>query len=120
MVGCGQTSVTWLRSTMELPPSTHPSELRERRSSALIRKRHPPIEFCNSTNPSPKGITMTNADIKCILSRRATKYYDPAATLSDDEMREQFGILVEAAGLVVLVIGPSGDQIVEALEPDET
>lgn len=31
---------------------------------------------------------MTNAVIECILSRSATKYYDPAATLSDDEIRE--------------------------------
>ena len=34
------------------------------------------------------GITMTNAVIECILSRRATKYYDPAVTLSDDQIRE--------------------------------
>ena len=33
-------------------------------------------------------ITMTNAVIECILSRSATKYYDPAATLSDDQIRE--------------------------------
>lgn len=32
--------------------------------------------------------TMTNEVIECILSRRATKYYDPAATLSDDQIRE--------------------------------
>ena len=31
---------------------------------------------------------MTNAVIECILSRSATKYYDPAATLSDDQIRE--------------------------------
>ena len=31
---------------------------------------------------------MTNAVIDCILSRSATKYYDPAATLSDDQIRE--------------------------------
>ncbi|CAN7754538.1 nitroreductase family protein [Rhizobium sp. LjRoot258] len=31
---------------------------------------------------------MTNAVIESILSRRATKYYDPAATLSDDQIRE--------------------------------
>ena len=30
------------------------------------------------------GITMTNGVIECILSRSAAKYYDPAATLSDD------------------------------------
>ena len=32
--------------------------------------------------------TMTNAVIECILSRTATKYYDPAAALSDDQIRE--------------------------------
>ncbi|WP_394850868.1 nitroreductase family protein [Pendulispora brunnea] len=31
---------------------------------------------------------MTNAVIETILSRSAAKYYDPAATLSDDEIRE--------------------------------
>jgi nitroreductase len=31
---------------------------------------------------------MTNAVIKCILSRSSTKYYDPAATVSDDQIRE--------------------------------
>ena len=35
-----------------------------------------------------EGITMTNAVIECILSRSAAKYYDPAATLSDDQIRE--------------------------------
>ena len=34
------------------------------------------------------GITMTNGVIECILSRSATKYFDPAATLSDDQIRE--------------------------------
>ena len=33
-------------------------------------------------------ITMTNPVIECILSRSAAKYYDPAATLSDDQIRE--------------------------------
>jgi nitroreductase len=33
-------------------------------------------------------MTMTNAVIECILSRSAAKYYDPAATLSDDQIRE--------------------------------
>ena len=32
--------------------------------------------------------TMTNAVIECILSRSAAKYYDPAATLSDDQICE--------------------------------
>jgi len=34
------------------------------------------------------GITETNAVIECILSRSAAKYYDPSATLSDDQIRE--------------------------------
>ncbi|MEP9380700.1 nitroreductase family protein [Aquabacter sp. CN5-332] len=33
-------------------------------------------------------MTMTNAVVECILSRTAAKYYDPAATLSDDQIRE--------------------------------
>ncbi|MCO4862000.1 nitroreductase family protein [Cupriavidus sp. WGlv3] len=32
-------------------------------------------------------ISRTNAVIECILSRSAAKYYDPAAALSDDEIR---------------------------------
>jgi len=31
---------------------------------------------------------MTNAVMECILSRSAAKYYDPAGTLSDDQIRE--------------------------------
>ncbi|MGY2338965.1 nitroreductase family protein [Pseudomonas sp. SDO5532_S415] len=31
---------------------------------------------------------MTNAVIECIVSRSAAKYYDPAATLSDEQIRE--------------------------------
>ena len=31
---------------------------------------------------------MTNAVIECILSRSAAKYYDPAVTLGDDQIRE--------------------------------
>lgn len=34
------------------------------------------------------GITMTNTIIDSIASRSTTKYYDPAATLSDDQIRE--------------------------------
>jgi nitroreductase len=34
------------------------------------------------------GITRTNAVIDTILSRSAAKYYDPAAILSDDQIRE--------------------------------
>src|SRR6516162_10101505 len=38
--------------------------------------------------PSSLGIAMPNAVIECILSRSAAKYYDPVATLSDDQIRE--------------------------------
>src|SRR3546814_7546306 len=34
------------------------------------------------------GIAMSNAIIESIASRHTTKYYDPAATLSDDQIRE--------------------------------
>lgn len=34
------------------------------------------------------GTTQPNAVIECILSRSAAKYYDPAASLSDDQIRE--------------------------------
>src|ERR1700755_3485149 len=34
------------------------------------------------------GFAMINAVIECILSRSSSKYYDPAAALSDDEIRE--------------------------------
>ncbi|WP_377831030.1 nitroreductase family protein (plasmid) [Bradyrhizobium lupini] len=34
------------------------------------------------------GKTTTNAVIECILSRTAAKYYDPAGTLSDSQIRE--------------------------------
>ena len=38
--------------------------------------------------PTSDAITMTNSVIESILSRSAAKYYDPAATLSDDQIRE--------------------------------
>ncbi|ANN70306.1 nitroreductase family protein [Bordetella bronchialis] len=34
------------------------------------------------------GTTKSNAVIECILSRSASKYYDPAATLSDEQIHE--------------------------------
>lgn len=34
------------------------------------------------------GITMTNPVIECLLGRNTTKKYDPAGTLSDDQIRE--------------------------------
>ena len=39
---------------------------------------------------------MTNAVIECILSRSAAKYYDPAATLSDGEIRDLVRIATTA------------------------
>ncbi|MCP1833765.1 nitroreductase [Bradyrhizobium sp. USDA 4532] len=36
----------------------------------------------------PNATTKINAVIECILSRRSSKVYDPAATLSDDQIRE--------------------------------
>jgi nitroreductase len=36
----------------------------------------------------PTGLTTANAVVDCILSRSAAKYYDPAATMSDDQIRE--------------------------------
>lgn len=36
---------------------------------------------------SMNGTTANNAVVECILSRSAAKYYDPAATLSDDQIR---------------------------------
>src|SRR5437879_1946050 len=38
MVDCGRTSATSRLSTMPSPPSTRPSDARERRSSAFIRE----------------------------------------------------------------------------------
>jgi nitroreductase len=42
------------------------------------------------------GITMTNAIIESIVSRSTTKYYDPAVTLSDDQIRELVRIATTA------------------------
>jgi len=46
------------------------------------------------------GMSMTNTVIESILSRSSTKYYDPAATLSDDQTRElvRIGITAPAFG----------------------
>src|SRR5580704_1928435 len=49
---------------------------------------------CTQPIPSPigiamtNGITMTNGIIESIVSRSTTKHYDPAVTLSDDQIRE--------------------------------
>src|SRR5262252_1524317 len=42
------------------------------------------------------GTTMSNAVIECIPRRSAAKYYDPAATLSDDQIRELVRIATTA------------------------
>ena len=42
------------------------------------------------------GTTMTNAVIECILSRSSAKYYDPAASLSDDQIHELVRIATTA------------------------
>src|SRR6202012_2209346 len=47
-----------------------------------------PIGLTMNEMTMTNGLTMTNAVIDCILSRSSTKYYDPAATLSDDQIRE--------------------------------
>ena len=42
------------------------------------------------------GITMTNAIIESIVTRSTTKYYDPAVTLSDDQIHELVRIATTA------------------------
>ena len=42
------------------------------------------------------GITLANAIIECCASRSTTKLYDPAVTLSDDQLRELVGIATTA------------------------
>ena len=42
------------------------------------------------------GTAMTNAVIECILSRSAAKYYDPAASLNDDQIHELVRIATTA------------------------
>src|ERR1700742_4792250 len=46
--------------------------------------RNPMTDGITSTD----AITMTNPVIECILNRSAAKYYDPAASLSDDQIHE--------------------------------
>ena len=48
----------------------------------MTARRHAP----RADEPNP--VQETNAVIECILSRSAAKYYDPAAILSDDQIRE--------------------------------
>jgi nitroreductase len=47
----------------------------------------PQLTIFNGTIMS-NGTRKTNAVIECILSRSAAKYYDPAATLSDEQISE--------------------------------
>ena len=46
------------------------------------------LDALTTPNAMPDGLTITNAVIECILSRSATKYFDPAVTLTDDRIRE--------------------------------
>jgi nitroreductase len=46
------------------------------------------IESATGATAMPNETTKTNAVIECILSRSAAKYYDPAAILNDDQIRE--------------------------------
>jgi nitroreductase len=50
----------------------------------------------NTSIPHPIRSPMTNAVIESIVSRRATKYYDPGATLSDDQIQELVRIATTA------------------------
>ena len=52
---------------------------------------------------------MTNAVIECILSRTTTKYYDPAATLSDDQIRDLVRI-----GTTALYVANHGETATDA------
>src|SRR5258708_19679797 len=63
----------------------HPCSISSKESeNTLVPQPIPSPIALTMTN----GMTMTNAVIECILSRSAAKYYDPAATLSDDQIRE--------------------------------
>src|SRR5690348_11816801 len=62
----------------------------KRRESTLVSQPIPSPIGIIMTNGTTKtnGTTMTNAVIESILSRSATKYFDPAASLSDDQIHE--------------------------------
>jgi nitroreductase len=44
--------------------------------------------FTHWNHHDPNGIAMINAIIDSIVNRSSTKYYDPAVTLSDEQIRE--------------------------------
>ena len=63
----------------------HPCSISSKESeNTLVLQPIPSRIGITTTN----GITMTNAIIESIVSRSTTKYYDPAVTLSDDQIRE--------------------------------
>jgi len=70
VVGCGQTSATWLPSTMRLPPSTRPSGSRERRSSAFIREDKGLPNFPTGQAPTPAN---RNGAIMAVLAANQSK-----------------------------------------------
>src|SRR4051812_31309042 len=67
----------------------YPAAFLESESSPVPQPIPSPIGI-NMTDgiTTTSGITMTSDVIECILSRSSTKYFDPAATLSDDQIRE--------------------------------
>ena len=62
----------------------HPCSISSKESeNTLVLQPIPSRIGITTTN----GITMTNAIIESIVSRSTTKYFDPAVTLSDDQIR---------------------------------
>jgi nitroreductase family protein len=80
----------WPLALDVVEPAHRRSIFGEQTESALVSSPIPSLIGITMTDGINKtnGITMTNAVIECILSRNATKYFDPAATLSDDQIRE--------------------------------
>src|SRR5215510_14858364 len=71
----------------------HPCSISSKESeNTLVLQSIPSPIGITMTN----GLTMTNAIIESIVSRSTTKYYDPAFTLSDDQIRELVRIATTA------------------------
>ena len=49
------------------------------------------------------GITMTTLIIESIVSRSTTKHYDPAVTLSDDQIRELVRVGLMTTSVVLCI-----------------
>jgi nitroreductase len=67
-----------------------PAAFPAKRAKALVISTYSLTHKNNLTNgiTMANRRTMTNEVIECILSRSSTKYYDPTATLTDDQIRE--------------------------------